>query len=224
MAQTSNRRDPEGRRRKGAYAVGEDTAGRRPGWLIPLLALLALVVIGLVLFFLLRDRSSDSTTAATTPTVAATSAGATGSTAPTASVTVSPTASAGPAGTAADGQLLAGGQVVLPLAAGSSDLSQYAGQSATARTVSVQSVPADEGFWVGSSATDRVWVQLTGAAGESPVTVKAGDRISFAGGKVVATPTGFAAKVGVDTAEGSSQLTAQKAHVEISKTAIKLTS
>ena len=226
MAQTSDRRDPEGRRRKGAYAVGEDTAARRPAWLIPLLALLALIAIGLVLFFLLHDRNSDSTTAAATPTAAATSAVATDSTAPTASVTASPTASAGAAGeagTAADGQLLAGSQVVLPLAAGSSDLSRYAGQNATARTVAVQSVPADEGFWVGSSATDRVWVQLTGAAGESPVTVKAGDRISFAGGKVVATPVGYADKVGVDTTEGSAQLTAQKAHVEIAKTAIKLT-
>lgn len=77
---------------------------------------------------------------------------------------------------------------------------------------------------MGSSATDRVWVQLTGAAGESPVTVKAGDRISFTGGKVVATPTGFADKVGVATTDGSAQLTAQKADVEIAKTAIKLIS
>lgn len=121
-----------------------------------------------------------------------------------------------------DGQLIAGSQVVLPLAAGSTDLSPYAGQTATARTVEVQSVPADEGFWVGTSTTDRVWVQLTGVAGESAVIVKAGDRISFTGGKVVATPTGYAAKVGVDTAEGATQLAAQKAHVEIAKNAIKL--
>ena len=84
----------------------------------------------------------------------------------------------------------------------------------------MQSVPADEGFWVGSSATDRVWVQLTG---ESAVTVKAGDRISFAGGKVVATPAGYAEKVGVDTTEGTAQVTAQKAHIEIAKNVIKLT-
>lgn len=84
------------------------------------------------------------------------------------------------------------------------------------------SVPADEGFWVGSSATDRVWVQLTGSAGESPVTVKAGNRISFSTGKVVANPAGFAAKVGVDAAEGGAQLDAQKQHIEIAKTSIKL--
>lgn len=65
---------------------------------------------------------------------------------------------------------------------------------------------------------------LAGVAGESAVTVKAGDRISFRGGKVVATPTGYAAKVGVDTAEGATQLAAQKAHVEIAKNAIKLVS
>lgn len=223
MAQTdSSNRDP-GRRRKGAYAVGEDTARRRPGWLIPLLALLALLVIGLVLFLLLRNRDSDSSTAvaAATPSV---SAAPTATASATTSATGAATASGGAAGDggAADGQLLAGDQVVLPLTTGSTDLSSYAGQAATARTVEVQSVPADEGFWVGSSATDRVWVQLTGAAGESPVTVKAGDRISFSGGKVVATPAGYATRVGVDAAEGAAQLAAQKAHVEIAKNAITL--
>ena len=228
MSQTSSsKRDPEGRRRKGAFAVGEDTPARRPAWLISLLALLALIAIGLVLFFILHNRNSDSST----PAAAAATATSvpTGSASPTATAsdTASASASAGTGGgTAADGQVLAGSQVVVPLAAGSSgsgDLSQYAGQAATARTVAVQSVPADEGFWVGNSASDRVWVQLTGAAGESAVTVKAGDRISFTGGKVVATPAGYAEKVGVDATEGSAQLTAQKAHIEIAKNAIKLT-
>lgn len=229
MAQSN--RNPKRSRRTGAYAAGEDTARRRPGWLIPLLALLGLLLIGLVLWLVLHNRGSDSSktasaatpTSSTTPT--ATESSATAADTATATATATATTSASPAaggGTAADGQLLAGGQAVLPLTAGSTDLSRYTGQSATARTVAVQSVPADEGFWVGTSATDRVWVQLTGPAGESPITVKAGDRISFTTGKVVATPAGYADKVGVDAADGAVQLGAQKAHIEIAKSAIKL--
>lgn len=222
MAQTNP--DPRRRRRTGAYAAGEDTARRRPGWLIPLLALLGLLLIGLVLWLVLHNRGSDSSPAAAAATATSSTAPTATESAATATDTATATASASAAGggTAADGQLLAGGQAVLPLTAGSTDLSRYAGQPATARTVAVQSVPADEGFWVGTSATDRVWVQLTGAAGESPVTVKAGDRISFTTGKVVATPAGYADKVGVDASEGAAQLGAQKAHIEIAKSAIKL--
>lgn len=223
MAQPSiSDRDPAGRRRKGAYAVGTDTASRRPGWLIPLLALLALLALGLILFFALRGGDSDSSVPAAAATTAGNAPTATASA--TASVTSSPSGGTGGQTSGIDGQLLAGTQVVLPLVAGSTDLSRYAGQAATARTVTVQSVPADEGFWVGSSATDRAWVQLTGGDGESPVTVKTGDRISFAGGRIVTSPAGYAAKVGVDAGEGAAQLAAQKAHVEIAKTAIKLSS
>lgn len=64
MSQTgSSDRDSE-RRRKGAYAVGRDTARRRPAWLIPLLALLGLILIGLLLFFILHNRNSDASSAA----------------------------------------------------------------------------------------------------------------------------------------------------------------
>jgi len=73
------------------------------------------------------------------------------------------------------------------------------GQPATAQLATVQSVPADEGFWVGTSDTNRIWVQLTGA-GESPQTVKAGDHITFTGTEV-ANPAGFSAQVGVDAGE-----------------------
>ena len=226
MSAPNGRRDSDDRRRKGSYAVGEDTAGRRPAWLIPLLALLALILIGLLLFFLLRDRDSgDSTAGATSPATAAVTAApttATGSAAATPSATAASSGTAGGGDTSADGQVLAGSQVVVPLPTGSGDLSRYVGQAATARTVEVESVPADEGFWVGASATDRVWVQLTGAAGESAVTVKAGDRISFSGGKVVATPSGYAQKVGVEAAGGAAQLAAEKAHIEIAKNAITL--
>ena len=218
MTQT-NRPDRGGRRSSGSYSVGgDDGARRRPAWLIPLV-LLGLLLIGLLLWRLLSNHDSDSKAAAV-PTPSAgiiTSAPAT----PSAGASGAPTAT-GAAGESGDGQLLLGGQSVLPLPATSTSLSQYTGTTATAKSVQVQSVPADEGFWVGSSAADRVWVQLTGQAGESGYTVKAGDRVDFSNGRTVANKSGFANSVGVDAAEGAAQLTGQGQHIEVAKSALKL--
>jgi hypothetical protein len=81
--------------------------------------------------------------------------------------------------------------------------------------VTVQSVPADEGFWVGSSDADRMWVQLDGKD-ESGYVVKPGDKVSFTG-TVKAHDAGFAPGVGVDPAEGADQLATQAAHVAVPK-------
>jgi hypothetical protein len=83
-------------------------------------------------------------------------------------------------------------------------------------------VPADEGFWVGSSATDRIWVQLEGG-GESAYTVRPGDRVSFTG-QLVANPAGFARQSGVDPDEGAEQLDRQAAHITVSQADLRLTS
>ena len=85
----------------------------------------------------------------------------------------------------------------------------------------VQSVPADEGFWVGSSSTQRIWVQLSGAKGESSYTVKPGDKIDFSG-VVKPADAGFADKVGVTPAEGGAQLTSQGQYVSVNKADVKL--
>jgi len=110
----------------------------------------------------------------------------------------------------------------LTTSAPNGDLSRYVGQQAQARGVSVLSVPADEGFWVGTSQTDRVWVQLVGKGGESPYQVKAGDKVDFTA-KIVGHTSSFAAQVGVDAAEGAAQLTAEKTHIEVDKGEVKLT-
>ena len=123
----------------------------------------------------------------------------------------------------AGGPLTAGGTSLLPLqqAAGpGGDLSRYLGQPARADGVRVQSVPADEGFWVGTSETDRIWVQLTGT-GESGYRVRRGDRVDFTG-RVVPTPPGFAQRVGLSAADGAEQLQRQQAHLEVAKNAVRL--
>ena len=85
----------------------------------------------------------------------------------------------------------------------------------------VQSVPADEGFWVGTSVKDRLWVQLTGAAGESAYQVKVGDRVDFTG-TTSDTPPEFAKQVGVSADEGAAQLTTQGRHLVVNKADVRL--
>jgi hypothetical protein len=85
--------------------------------------------------------------------------------------------------------------------------------------VLVQSVPADEGFWVGTSETDRVWVQLSGTD-ESGYVVQQGDRVDFTG-QVTAHDPGFATQVGVAAAEGADQLDQQAAHIEVAKSQLR---
>lgn len=58
-------------------AVAQGTPRRRPGWLIPLLALLALLLIGLLLYFLLRGPNNTTTAAPTTTATATATATAT---------------------------------------------------------------------------------------------------------------------------------------------------
>ena len=102
-------------------------------------------------------------------------------------------------------------------------LARVTGQQVTGTAVQVLSVPADEGFWVGSSDDQRVWVQLAGAAGESPYQVRQGDRVDFTG-TVAAHDGSFPATVGVDDAEGAAQLAAQAQHVEADRASVKLSS
>ena len=186
----------------------------------PLPLLLALLALIAVLFLLSRCGDDDDPAATGTPTTPAT---ATATTAPVASASVPATASA-PAGTGQDangepGAVTAGGADLLGASAG--DLRTHAGQEAAGRAVRVQSVPADEGFRVGTSEQDRLWVQLSGTGGEFTYKVRQGDSIDFTG-TVTATPEGFAARTGVTEAEGAGLLTSQGFHVSAPASTIKL--
>ena len=212
----------------GAYSVGAERPKRRfPWWL---LALLALLLLALLLLALSQCGTDDNTRAVPVVTT---------SSAPSEEPTVSPepttpeetpevTPSPEPTsdvGTGGDANLTAGGTAaLLPLADAAGpdgDLSQYVGQPAEARGVAVQSVPADEGFWVGTSETDRVWIQLIGSDEETEYEVEQGDTVDL-DGEVVATGSGFAEQVGVDDSEGAEQLQSQKAHIETPKSSITL--
>ena len=95
-------------------------------------------------------------------------------------------------------------------------LSALAGQPVEARGVAVQSVVADEGFWVGSDQARRVFVFLTLQArsrpGESPFQVRAGQSVDLTG-TLKAVPKDLT-PFGVDEAEGAAQLRGQGHYVE----------
>jgi RNA polymerase sigma factor (sigma-70 family) len=112
-----------------------------------------------------------------------------------------------------DLSLTSEGRAILPLT-GRPPLSRYAGDPVRAQGVRVQQVAADEGFWVGTSPRDRVWVQLTGTR-ESRPRVQRGDRVSFTGRMVEHQP-GFAHRAGVTASEGAGLLDQQGYHVEVS--------
>ena len=66
-----------------------------------------------------------------------------------------------------------------------------------------------------------MWVQLTGQAGESPYQVQEGDLVDREG-TVVEHDAAFPGEVGVDDAEGAQQLAGQGAHLEVAKSAVRL--
>jgi len=121
-----------------------------------------------------------------------------------------------------EGTVYVDGVQVLPLSGSVGDLAGLVGGRVTVRAVPVESVDADEGFWIGSSG-DRIWVQLVGPPPESPYHVSAADTVSFVG-TVVAHGSGFARKVGVDRSEGAGSLISQGAHLQVRKRGLSLSS
>ncbi|MDQ3569594.1 MAG: sigma-70 family RNA polymerase sigma factor [Actinomycetota bacterium] len=112
-----------------------------------------------------------------------------------------------PPATACPGLVAADGR---PVDAGA--LAGLPGTGVSGRGVSVQSVPANEGFWA-SCGQGRVWVRLVGA-GESSATIAPGAGVNF-GGVAVQHGAGFAANHGVAPAEGAAELDAQGVHLEV---------
>jgi len=160
--------------------------------------------------------ASPEAPAATTPAGGADDSGAasTSSTAPGGSGSASGGSGGGTGGSGGSGSgsagasLRSGSTPLLPVP--STGLASFAGRTATGTSAVVQSVVSDEGFWVGPSEQDRVFVMLA-VQGESPQQITAGQRLSFTGTveRLVRDPASF----GVEPAEGAKQLSSQGAYV-----------
>lgn len=155
----------------GARAVdGEGHRKRRLGWLWWLLGLLALAAIIALLVGLTGGDDSDERSA--TPSGQSENSGQSG----------------GAGGTTAAGDLSAGDVKLLPVPSGG--FAGSVGDSAQGRDVVVQSVVrgqedpnALEGFWVGSSAQDRVYIEWGGDVGTDEATYrpKVGEKVNLTG-------------------------------------------
>jgi RNA polymerase sigma factor (sigma-70 family) len=100
------------------------------------------------------------------------------------------------------------------------NLDRFAGLTVKASGSTVRSVPADEGFWIGGSGDNRVWVKLTGTA-ESPVDVTVGHRVSFLG-RIVAHPSSFVRRIGIDQSESASLLQRQQQHIVVHRKRLRI--
>jgi hypothetical protein len=164
---TKSRGDRTGNNSQGARAAGDGGPHRkRGGWLWWLLGLLALLLLGALLLGLLGgddDKSSSSSNQA-------------------AQQTATPDAGTTAGATSGAGSLTARGESLLPVPSGG--LADFEGEPATGKDVTVQSVVKDEGFWVGSSQQDRVYVEYGGDVGANEnqgVEPAVGDRVNLTG-------------------------------------------
>lgn len=86
----------------------------------------------------------------------------------------------------------------------------------------VESVPADEGFWVSVGDSDRTWVLLSGV-GESSFRVRPGQSVEFVG-RLVRHDADFVRRVGVSDPEGATELRSDGYHVEVAREDVRLSS
>jgi hypothetical protein len=156
----------------GAVRAGDDDGRKKKGGLWWLWALLALLLIGLLLFFFLRggdDKKGEQAASGTATTQAPAS-------------TPTPVQATGASDS---GTLVAADTSLLP-AAETADASSTVGKTATGTGVTVQEIVKGQGFWVGTSQTDRRYVELGGDVGQdeqpgSDLKLKVGDKVNLTG-------------------------------------------
>jgi RNA polymerase sigma factor (sigma-70 family) len=100
------------------------------------------------------------------------------------------------------------------------NLDRFAGLEVKASGSMVRSVPADEGFWIGGTGDNRVWVELTGRT-ESPVEVAVGRRVSFFG-RIAAHSRSFIRRVGIDRSESAPLLRRQQQHIVVKRRTLQI--
>lgn len=180
---TKSRGDRAAHHSQGARAAGDGGPRRkRGGWLWWLLGLLALLLLGALLLGLFNgDDDTGSSADRQAP---------------------QQTAMPNTGATSGAGSLTARGESLLPVPAGG--LGDFEGEPATGKDVTVQSVVKDEGFWVGSSQQDRVYVEYGGDVGTNEnqgVEPNVGDRVNLTG-PVRPAPANPAQTLNLSTADG----------------------
>jgi hypothetical protein len=131
------------RRQTAAVATGAgERRRRRAGWLKWLLPLLVAAAVVIALIALIGGGDDGDTSASRPGTASA------------------------PAGDAGDaGTLVAGNRALFPVPAGG--LAKFAGDDVAGRQLRVLSVAGGEGFFVGTSKQDRLYVEFGGKTGEN---------------------------------------------------------
>ena len=95
------------------------------------------------------------------------------------------------------------------------------GRTAEAEDVPVQSVPADEGFWIGGGPGARLWVRLDTRGGESAVRVRPGQRATFAA-EVVRVTGDSPARLGLTDPAAAAELRAAGAYLVVDPRRLRL--
>ncbi len=98
-------------------------------------------------------------------------------------------------------------------------MAPYGGRTVEARGAGVLSL-SGEGFWVGTSDADRVFVEVEGGAAASP-RVAVGQRVSFVGRLVPNTPEHLEELRVVDPGD-KAQLARQGHHIDVADQALRL--
>lgn len=202
-------RGPGQRPHHGSRTLGEDESNRHggAGCLLPLLGLLLLAAVVVVLVLVLGG-DDEGDTSSTTPATGSVTTTSSQEPTPDGAAADATTQAGGASASAVSGSVVAGDAILLPLPGGG--LSTYDGQDVTGTSVPVESVVSDEGFWVGESQEERLFVQLN-VSGESPFKVTKGQTVTLHG---KLTPLqGDPMSVGVTDAEGASQLRSEGSYI-----------
>jgi RNA polymerase sigma factor (sigma-70 family) len=114
--------------------------------------------------------------------------------------------------------LMSGARALLPMP--DDGLAPFAGKPVRALRVTVLSVPANEGAWLGTDTRNHVWVEFVGP-GESPFHLVAGRRLTFTG-LLVRNPPNFAATIGLHAGLDASALDQAGLHIEVSYGSVRI--
>lgn len=114
--------------------------------------------------------------------------------------------------------LMSGVLPLLPIPAGG--LARFDGRAVTAQKLLVLSVPANEGAWLGTDPTNRVWVEFIGP-GESPFHIVPGQHLTFAGA-LKKNAAAYSESIGLEDGPDANYLDLMDLHIEVAYPAVHI--